>query len=153
MGYGQNLKEILDSKDMTVKQLALKTKIAPTTLYSIIQRDAAIRFDTALKIANVLDVPVNSLCKDNPYDDMETLPELPKIKKNSANDAYMSDRTKYVLRLFDYEDLPKVDELIVDLYILDDNARKDLFDYIKMMKKNHTSPEREAKVKKIKYKF
>ncbi|MCR4647979.1 MAG: helix-turn-helix domain-containing protein [Lachnospiraceae bacterium] len=153
MGYGQNLKEILDSKDMTVKQLALKTKIAPTTLYSIIQRDAAIRFDTALKIANVLDVPVNSLCKDNPYDDMETLPELPKIKKNSANDAYMSDRTKYVLRLFDYEDLPKVDELIVDLYILDDNARKDLFDYIKMMKKNHTSPEREAEVKKIKYKF
>ena len=39
MGYGQNLKDILASKGMTVKELALKAKIAPTTLYSIIQRD------------------------------------------------------------------------------------------------------------------
>ena len=31
MGYGQNLKDILDSKGMTVKELALKAKIAPTT--------------------------------------------------------------------------------------------------------------------------
>ena len=35
MGYGQNLKDILDNKSMTVKELALKAKIAPTTLYSI----------------------------------------------------------------------------------------------------------------------
>ena len=40
MGYGQNLKDILDNKGMTVKELALKAKIAPTTLYSIIQRDS-----------------------------------------------------------------------------------------------------------------
>ena len=39
MGYGQNLKDILDNKGMTVKELALKAKIAPTTLYSIIQRE------------------------------------------------------------------------------------------------------------------
>ena len=50
MGYGQNLKDILDNKGMTVKELALKAKIAPTTLYSIIQRNTAIRFDTALRI-------------------------------------------------------------------------------------------------------
>ena len=41
MGYGKNLKDILDSKGMTVKELARKTGIALTTIYSIIQRDAA----------------------------------------------------------------------------------------------------------------
>ena len=53
---------------MTVKELARKTGIALTTIYSIIQRDAAIRFDTALRISNILDIPINSICKDNPYD-------------------------------------------------------------------------------------
>ena len=77
MGYGKNLKEILDQKGMTVKELAIKAGIAPTTIYSIIQRDAAIRFDTALRISNILDIPINSICKDNPYEDMETLPKLP----------------------------------------------------------------------------
>ena len=65
---------------MTVKELAKKTGIAPTTLYSIIQRDAAIYFDTALRISNVLDIPINSICKDSPYEDMETLPKLPSDK-------------------------------------------------------------------------
>lgn len=36
---------------------------------SIIQRDTAIRFDTALRISNILDIPISSICKDNPYDD------------------------------------------------------------------------------------
>ena len=95
MGYGKNLKEILDRKDMTVKELARRAGIAPTTIYSIIQRDAAIRFDTALKISNILDIPINSICKDNPYDDMETLPELPSDteKRNitSHKNAYISE--------------------------------------------------------------
>ena len=34
-----------------------------------------------------------------------------------------------------------VDELIADLYVLDDITRRDLFEYAKMLKKNHTSPE------------
>ena len=77
MGYGQNLKNILDEKGMTVKELAKKVGIAPTTLYSIIQRDTAVRFDTALKISHILNIPINSICKDNPYEPGETLPILP----------------------------------------------------------------------------
>lgn len=151
MGYGQNLKNFLDEKNMTVKGLARKVHIAPTTLYSIIQRDSPIRFDLALKISNILDVPIESLCKDNPYDEMgEAMPKLPKYDKPSVNDAYVSQKTRFVMRLFDFDELPKVDQLIVDLYTLDDDARRDLFEYIKIMKKNHTDPEREANVKKIK---
>ena len=154
MGYGQNLKEILDRKGMTVKELAKKAGLAPTTIYSIIQRDTAVRFDTALRISNILDIPINSICKDNPYDDIETLPPLPSDSEKHNIDrhknAYISDRTARILKKFDYTELPMVDELIADLYVLDDTTRRDLFEYTKMLKKNHTDPEREADFKDIK---
>ena len=105
MGYGQNLKEILDRKGMTVKELAKKAGIAPTTIYSIIQRDTAVRFDTALRISNILDIPINSICKDNPYDDIETLPPLPSDSEKHNIDrhknAYISERTARILKKFD----------------------------------------------------
>ena len=43
-----------------------------------------------------------------------------------------------------------VDELIADLYVLDDTTRRDLFEYTKMLKKNHTDTEREADLIDIK---
>ena len=119
MGYGKNLKNLLDEKGMNVKELARKTGIAPTTLCSIIHRDAAIRFDTALYISNVLDILINSICKDNPYEDMETLLKLPSDKE-----------------------LLIIDQLIAHFYVLDDAARKDVFEYLKIMKKNHSDPKR-----------
>lgn len=154
MGYGKNLKKILDEKGMTVKELALKAGIAPTTLYSIIQRDTAIRFDTALRLSNILNVPINSICKDNPYASGETLPKLPSDKEqlmaNLTKKAYFSNRTLQIVKNFDYTELPKIDQLIADFYVLDDSARSDLFEYIKIMKKNHSDSEREKALKKIK---
>ena len=153
MGYGKNLKNILDEKGMTVKELAKKAGIAPTTLYSIIQRDTAVRFDTALKISNILNIPINSICKDNPYEDMETLPKLPKDKERMMialeKKAYFSDRTLKLIKNFDYSELPNVDQLIADFFVLNDTARSDLFEYIKVMKKNHTDPHRKKILSKI----
>lgn len=148
MGYGKNLKNILDDNGMTVKELAKKAGIAPTTLYSIIQRDTAIRFDTALKISNILNIPINSICKDNPYEDMETLPKLPKDKERMMialeKKAYFSERTLKLIKNFDYSELPNVDQLIADFFVLDDIARSELFEYIKIMKKNHSDPDRNS---------
>ena len=153
MGYGKNLKDLLDDKGMTVKELAKKAGIAPTTLYSIIQRDTAIRFDTALKISNILNIPINSICKDNPYEDMETLPKLPKDNERMMialeKKAYFSDRTLKLIKNFDYSELPNVDQLIADFFVLNDTARSDLFEYIKIMKKNHTDPVRQKILNKI----
>ena len=154
MGYGKTLKDILDSKGMTVKELARKTGIAPTTLYSIIQRDAAIRFDTALRISNILDIPINSICKDNPYDDMETLPKLPSDKErlmvSMEKKAYFSDRTLKIIKNFDYTELPMVDQLIADFFVLDDATRCDLFEYMAVLKKNHSNLERQNVLRNIK---
>lgn len=153
MGYGQTLKNILDEKGMTVKELAVRAGIAPTTLYSIIKRDTAIRFDTALRISNILDIPINSICKDNPYDDMETLPKLPTDKKRLMagleKKAYFSDRTLKLIKKFDYSELPNVDQLIADFYVLDDATRKELFDYLKLLKKNHSDPKRQKDLRHL----
>lgn len=54
------------------------------------------------------------------------------------------------IKKFDYTELPMVDELIADLYVLDDTTRRNLFEYTKMLKKYHTDPEREADLKDIK---
>ena len=51
MGDGKKLKEILDSKNTNVRQIAKATGISATTLYSIIQKDSNIRFDFALESA------------------------------------------------------------------------------------------------------
>ena len=48
MGYGKNLKQALDDKGMTVRDLCRQTDISPTTIYSIIQRDSSVRYDFAL---------------------------------------------------------------------------------------------------------
>ena len=147
MGYGQNLKNILDEKGMTVKELAKKVSIAPTTLYSIIQRDTAVRFDTALKISHILNIPINSICKDNPYEPGETLPMLPsdneKLMINLQKKAYYSDRTIKLIKNFDYKEFSTIDQLIADFFVLNDTARSDLFEYIKIMKRSHTDPERQ----------
>ena len=156
MGYGANLKKILDEKGMTIKDLSRKTGIAATTLYSIVQRDTSVRYDSAIKIAGILDIPINSICKDNPYDETETLPELKlglALSESKAKQSYISYRTSEIIKKFDFEELPMVDQLIADLYVLDNRARKDLFTYAKTLKDNYSEPDKVEELKKIKYKY
>lgn len=64
--------------------------------------------------------------------------------------AYFSDRTLKIVKKFDYTDLPKIDQLIADFFVLNDTARSDLFEYIKIMKKSHSDSERTKILGKIK---
>ncbi len=156
MGYGTNLKKLLDEKGMTVKDLSRKTGIAATTLYSIIQRDASVRYDSAIKIAGILDIPINAICKDNPYDDTVSLPAMKvgfATSEAKAKNSYISYRTSEILKKFDYDELPIVDQLIADLYVLDNRARKDLFSYVKTLKENYSEPNKVEELKKIEYKL
>ena len=156
MGYGTNLKKILDEKGLTIKELSRKTGIAATTLYSIVQRDTSVRYDSAIKIASVLDIPISAICKDNPYDDTETLPELKTsigVSEAKEKQSYISYRTAEIIKKFDYQELPMIDQLIADLYVLDTRARKDLFTYVKTLKDNYSEPHKVEELKKIKYKF
>ena len=40
-----------------------------------------------------------------------------------------------------------IDQLIAYFYVLDDAARKDVFEYLKIMRKNHSDPARKSDLK------
>ena len=151
MGYGQKLKRILEERNMSVRQLAKECSIAPTTLYSIVQRDTDIRYDFALRIANTLDIPVASICSELPYDAESTLPNLPTMFGEEYNKkAYFSNRTHHIAKLFNYEEFPMLDKLIAEFYVLDDESRKEIFKIIEMKHETHDNAERVKKLKEIK---
>lgn len=57
MGIGGRLSTLLKARGMTVTELARKVNVAPTTVYSIIQRDnKKVDIDVLLNIADALDV-------------------------------------------------------------------------------------------------
>lgn len=57
MGIGNKLNELLKERNMTVTELARKINVAPTTIYSVIQRNnKKVDIDVLLNIADVLGV-------------------------------------------------------------------------------------------------
>ncbi len=63
--------------------------------------------------------------------------------------AYFSDRTLKLVEIFDYTELPHIDQLIADFFVLNDTASSDLFEYIKIMKRSHTDSKRKKTLDKI----
>lgn len=152
MGYGQNLKRILDEKNISVAELARLTNVSATTLYSVISRDSAVRFDTALRIANVLNIDINEICKSNPFDEGEVLPKndvtiIDYVFTN--NQGYIKNRTAPLLSLFEKSELPDVDRLIAAYFVLDDDGRKQAFDLLEALGKSHKDNERLKKLASI----
>jgi transcriptional regulator with XRE-family HTH domain len=59
MGIGKTLSAILDEKGTNPNELAEKTKIAPTTIYSIIKRDnTKVDIEVLIKICRALNVDI-----------------------------------------------------------------------------------------------
>lgn len=57
MGIGNKLSDLLSERHMTVTELARKINVAPTTIYSIIQRNnKKVDIDVLLDIADILGV-------------------------------------------------------------------------------------------------
>ncbi|MDO4189366.1 MAG: helix-turn-helix transcriptional regulator [Lachnospiraceae bacterium] len=154
MGYGLNLKNILVEKNMTVKDLANLTNISPSTLYSIIQRDSAVRYDYALRIANILDIDVDLICKDNPYREDPDLPPLlteaggllTKLNKKSFKKNILDE----LLNLYEYKDFPSMYRMLVLFFQLNDIGREQAIDLLEALKLRQTDSERKELLKNIK---
>lgn len=59
MSIGSKLKELIKERKTNVNKLAERAGVAPTTLYSIINRDnTKADIDVLIRIASILDVPV-----------------------------------------------------------------------------------------------
>jgi len=124
MGYGQNLKHVLDEKHMTVKALSRKAGIS-----------------------------TDLICKENPLSGGETLPELlPEaggLLTDTNKKSYIKHRTTDILMLYDYEELPQVDQLLANYFALDDQSREYIFDILSSTLKKHSDAERRKLLRKI----
>lgn len=89
MGFGKNLKRVLDEKNKTVVWLSKETEIPSTTIYSMIKRDNEPRLDVVKKIASKLGVDIDDL-----YYNAEQLKKLKEMEEESkyAEEYY---REKY----------------------------------------------------------
>ena len=80
MGQGKKLQELLKERKMPVTKLSSETGISSNTLYAIIKRDSNITTDTLNKIANALQMSIDTL------DQLLTEePEEPSAEQNTAH--------------------------------------------------------------------
>ena len=132
MGDGKNLKKYLDEKGTNVRKIAKATGISATTLYSIIQKDSNIRFDFALRLANELQIDVNGAL------------DASRVKTYLKNSMYP------LMYLFGKNSMPDVDNLLTSFYQLDDEARQEVVETIRLKLQYHRDPERAEQIKQIK---
>ena len=160
MGDGQKLKEILYKQGKSVRWVAKETTISPTTLYSIIQKDTSIRFDFALRIANVLGIEVSEICSDaslqqEDWSDKEriVLPELPSgmdgVLDGNRVKRYLKNTLYPLMQMFGKNDMPILDEHLTNYYQLTDEGRRDVDQFIRMQLSIKKDPKRAADIKKI----
>ena len=154
MGYGQNLKKVLKERNMTVTELGRLCKINPSTLYTCINRDSSIRYDMALPIANVLDIDVDLICKDNPYRGEEDLPpllwEAGGLFTNKNKQKYFETQLLPLLKLYDYREYPEIYRLLSNYFVLDDTGREQIFDMMEGVKLRHTDKDKVERRKTLK---
>lgn len=152
MGYGINLKDAIENKGWTVAECARRAGISRQSLYTIIRRDSSVRYDHAVRLASVLGIDVNTICKENPYNDGVVEPgllntyngTLDKFNKNS----YIKNRMKIELELFEYKDTPIIHELLTKFFILDDEGRRQVIDSENAIAMRHTDKTRKEAFEK-----
>ncbi|MBE5913660.1 MAG: helix-turn-helix transcriptional regulator [Pseudobutyrivibrio ruminis] len=157
MGDGKNLKELIDAKGTNVRQLAKASGLKASTLYSIIQKDTNIRFDYALRIANELGVDVNEVCSASPFSGELKEDEIYMTVKDHTGLLDKSRVKDYLLysmyplmMLYGKNAMPDVDNLLTSFYQLDDEARNEIVDTIKVKLQYHRDPKRAEEIKNIK---
>ena len=158
MGDGKNLKKYLDEKGTNVRKIAKATGISATTLYSIIQKDSNIRFDFALRLANELQIDVNEICSASPFSDTikeeEIYPTLPDglngVLDASRVKTYLKNSMYPLMYLFGKNSMPDVDNLLTSFYQLDDEARQEVVETIRLKLQYHRDPKRAEQIKQIK---
>ncbi len=157
MGDGKRLKEIINEKGTNVRKLSIITGISASTLYTCIDHDSNIRFDNALRIANALDIDVKEICSALPFSgDLEedeiypTIHDTYGILDENRIKTYLKGSLLPLMRLYGKNELPEIDKLLTYFYMLDDDARKEVANFIDFKLKTNKDKEREEEVKNIK---
>lgn len=73
VSYGTNLKEILKENNLSVAELSRKTGVPPTTLYSTISRNTAMRYEHALRISKYLNMGIDQFTNHIPEENHDEI--------------------------------------------------------------------------------
>ena len=148
MGDGKNLQESIKSKGTNVRKVAKAAGIPATTLYSIVQKDSSIRLDLALKLANELEIDVNEICSTGLLmDECFQMPYEWKDMVDSNNMKKYFTNTLYpLLCLFGQDSILDVVNILISFYQLDDEARREVLEMMKIKLEYHKERERVEKI-------
>ena len=111
-----------------------------------------------LRLANELQIDVNEICSASPFSDTikeeEIYPTLPD-GLNGALDAsrvktYLKNSMYPLMYLFGKNSMPDVDNLLTSFYQLDDEARQEVVETIRLKLQYHRDPKRAEQIKQIK---
>lgn len=100
MSFGKNLELILKNKNMTVIELSRKVKVAPTTIYSLIQRDGnKIDIELFLRICRVLGVRPDIFMEKS---DSEELPVSTTVAAHFDGEEYTEDELEEIKKFTEF---------------------------------------------------
>lgn len=112
MALGKRLKQLLDERNITVKDFAKSIDVAPTTLYSFIARDSNTgKLELIGKISKGLEMPVEDFLSD-PHSSKYNI-NTPTITLSDSNDTNWSRMAEYIKRISEMND--KTDKEIVSV--------------------------------------
>lgn len=151
MGDGKRLQECIKTKGTNVRRIAKAAGVPATTLYSIIQKDSSIRFALALKLANELDIDVNEICSAGLLMDrcFQMPHEWKDILESNNIKKYFIDSLYPLLCLFGQDSILDVTNLLISFYQLDDEARREVLEMIRIKLEYHKEKERVKEMGRI----
>lgn len=110
MALGKRLKQLLDERNITVKDFAKSIDVAPTTLYSFIARDSNTgKLELIGKISKGLGIPVTDFLYDSHSSERNI--NMPTITLDNSNEANWSRIAEYIRRISEMNN--KTDKEIV----------------------------------------
>jgi len=140
MGYGKNLKTAADAYDISLRKLGLMTGISPQTLYGAVKRDNGLRYDHALRIAEILAISPDFICKHAPADEDKKAEEHIRRAMKQLADAGKKEficRQIQILMTYDHEHLAAVEHLLKRFGSMDLSEWECMKDIIEVILRHH----------------
>lgn len=114
MAIGRKLKQILDERNITIKEFAQQIDVPPTTLYSFIKRDSENpKIDLMKRISHALNIDINNLADTDELAiiDIKEHPEKWGIDKDKPG----KDRIEHALKKLNSTGKEKAAERVEEL--------------------------------------
>ena len=124
---GNDLKELINKKNLNVRKVSLMAGIKPSTLYSVIQQDRKPSLGILLKLAEVLPVRIDNIKTRG----------LTGKSDVSSHDLPLAEDAVRTLRRMQLEKLCMIEDMIYLLDEMDDTGWTVALDIIRALRKTY----------------